>query len=469
MKILVTGGSGNVGSTVVTELLKRGADVRVLARKQPEAGKTQVGVEVALGDLLDPVSVELAMKGVDKLFLLNAVIPDELTQALIAYGIAKRIGMKHVTYLSVFKVNQFRDVPHFASKLAVESALREFAVPYTILRPGYYIQNDLSLKEALTGPGVYPMPIGTAGIAAADIRDIAEAAAISLTEAGHDGQTYDIVGSQMISGPGNAALWGKLLGKEIKYAGHDFDRWEAGMLGRMPSWSAYDLRMMFQGYFDRGFASTETEVARVTKLLGHAPRSYDDFAKKTAIRLGELSIMPETKMQYPPIPPDDLTRRLAFANPDQDGKLPHIGLVGDTYTITVDGDDTSGRFCVVDMHIPHGGGPGPHRHDFEETFIVLNGEIEASFRGKKSVVHAGETINIPANASHMFHNTSGSAVRLLCICSPAGQEKFFLEIGVVVATRTAVPPELSDEQMAAFLEKAKALAPKYKTELLKEA
>ena len=282
MKILVTGGTGNVGGAVVRESLKRGAQVRVLARKQPEAGKLPAGVEVAIGDLLDPVSVEQAMQGVDKLFLLNAVVTDELTQALIAYGIAKRVGLKHVTYLSVFKVDQFRDVPHFASKLAVENALREFGVPYTILRPAYYIQNDATLKNALTGPGVYPMPIGTQGIAAVDVRDIAEAAAISLTEDGHDGQTYDLVGPSNITGPDNAALWSKLLGKEIKYTGHNFDQWEQSMRAWMPSWSAFDLRMMFQGYFDRGFASTETEVARMTKLLGHAPRSYGDFAAETA-------------------------------------------------------------------------------------------------------------------------------------------------------------------------------------------
>ena len=282
MKILVTGGTGNVGGAVVKELLKRGAEVRVLARKQPEEAKLAAGAEIAIGDLLDPVSVEQAMQGVDKLFLLNAVVTDELTQALIAYGIAKRLGLKHVTYLSVFKVDQFRDVPHFASKLAVENALREFGVPYTILRPGYYIQNDANLKDALMGPGVYPMPIGTAGIAAADVRDIAEAAAISLTEDGHHGQTYDIVAAGMISGPGNAAFWSKLLNRQIKYTGHNFDQWEQGMRSRMPSWSAFDLRMMFQGYFDRGFESTETEVARLTKLLGHTPRSYEDFATQTA-------------------------------------------------------------------------------------------------------------------------------------------------------------------------------------------
>ena len=179
--------------------------------------------------------------------------------------------------------------------------------------------------------------------------------------------------------------------------------------------------------------------------------------------------MPDPQTQNPSIPPDDPSRKLAFADPDREGKLPHIGLVGDTYTVTVDGDDTNGRFCVIDMHVPPGGGPGPHRHDFEETFIVLEGEIEATFRGDTRAVHAGESINIPANAPHRFQNKSANPARLICICSPAGQEKFFLEVGVPVAMRTTAPPKLDAQQMAAFLEKASALAPKYRTELLKEA
>jgi quercetin dioxygenase-like cupin family protein len=166
------------------------------------------------------------------------------------------------------------------------------------------------------------------------------------------------------------------------------------------------------------------------------------------------------------IPADDPARDLTFAQPDD---LPHIGLVGDTYTITVTGEQTAGRFCVIDMHIPPGGGPPPHRHDFEETFILLEGEIEATFRGKKRSVRAGETLNIPANAPHQFHNASGRAVRMLCICSPAGQEKFFLEVGVPVATRTTPPPKLGEKEQVEFIEKVVALAPKYRTELLREA
>jgi len=165
------------------------------------------------------------------------------------------------------------------------------------------------------------------------------------------------------------------------------------------------------------------------------------------------------------IPDDDPVRDLTFAQSD-DPNLPHIGLVGDTYTILVTGKDTAGRYSLIDMHIPPGGGPPPHRHDFEEMFSVLEGEIEAIFRGKKSIIRAGETINIPANAPHQFQNKSRQPARLLCLCSPAGQEEFFREVGVPVATRTTPPPRLDEAAQAAFVAKAKALAPKYRTELL---
>jgi len=78
---------------------------------------------------------------------------------------------------------------------------------------------------------------------------------------------------------------------------------------------------------------------------------------------------------HAPLPADDLSRALALAQLDSP-TAQHIGLVGNTYTITVAGKDTNGRFCVIDMHVPPGGGPGPHRHDFEETFILLEGEVE---------------------------------------------------------------------------------------------
>ena len=168
-----------------------------------------------------------------------------------------------------------------------------------------------------------------------------------------------------------------------------------------------------------------------------------------------------------PLPPDDPERRLAIARPDAPGSLPHIGLVGDTYTVLLSGGDTNGRYCLIDMHIPPGGGPPPHRHGFEESFTILRGEIEVTFRGQKLAVRAGETVNIPANAPHAFHNLTDEPVRLLCLCAPSGQEAFFRQVGVPVATRTTLPPRLEAAAAAQFKAKAEALAPEYRSELLK--
>src|ERR1700759_2783400 len=119
------------------------------------------------------------------------------------------------------------------------------------------------------------------------------------------------------------------------------------------------------------------------------------------------------------IPLDDLQRNLTLAESDAPTQ-PHIGVVGDTYTILLTGRDTAGRYTLIDMYVPPGGGPPPHRHDFEEMFTVLDGEIELTFRGVSAVATAGETINVPADAPHVFRNVSERPARLLCLCSPAG-------------------------------------------------
>jgi mannose-6-phosphate isomerase-like protein (cupin superfamily) len=166
------------------------------------------------------------------------------------------------------------------------------------------------------------------------------------------------------------------------------------------------------------------------------------------------------------IPADDPTRELSIADPD-DPQLRHVAVVGDTYTILLSGEQTAGKYSLIDMNVPHCGGPGPHRHDFEEMFHLLEGEIEFTFRGKKQIVKQGMTINIPANAPHFFTNPEGARARMLCMCAPAGQEEFFMGIGTPVANRTTPAPEQTEEQKKAFLAKAQALAPKYRTELLK--
>jgi quercetin dioxygenase-like cupin family protein len=166
------------------------------------------------------------------------------------------------------------------------------------------------------------------------------------------------------------------------------------------------------------------------------------------------------------IPADDLKRLLVTRKVED---APHLGVAGDTYTILLRSEDTAGRYCLIDMHVPPGGGPPPHRHDFEETFTLLDGELEFTFRGEKRIAKTGETVHIPANAPHMFRNAGAAAARMLCLCAPAGQERFFEEVGVKVETRTTPPPPLDAAAAEEMKGKAFALAGKYRTEFLREA
>ena len=128
---------------------------------------------------------------------------------------------------------------------------------------------------------MYPMPLGPTGISAVDVRDIAEASAIALTTSGHEGKTYNLNGPEVLSGAKVAQIWSQLLGKEIRYPGEDMERFEEQMRGQAPAWSAFDIRMMFQGYLERGFIAEAADIVTLTTLLGHAPRRYEDFARET--------------------------------------------------------------------------------------------------------------------------------------------------------------------------------------------
>ncbi len=166
-----------------------------------------------------------------------------------------------------------------------------------------------------------------------------------------------------------------------------------------------------------------------------------------------------------PIPSDDPNRALTVADPDQ-SSLRRVSIGGGTYTILVDGSDTAGQYCLFDMLIPAGSGPPPHRHDFEEMFTLLEGELAFTFRGRTQTVSAGSTVNIPANAPHSFKNVSGKPARTLCLCAPAGQDEYFLAIGDPVDSRVSPPPALSPDDLAARRAKAGALAATFKTEFV---
>lgn len=167
----------------------------------------------------------------------------------------------------------------------------------------------------------------------------------------------------------------------------------------------------------------------------------------------------------PSLPADDPGRSLTLVDPE-DWTLPHVGLVGDTYTVLLSGKQTAGRYSLIDMYVPPGGGPPLHRHDFEEMFHVLEGSVEVTFRGNVVALQQGQTVNVPANAPHAFRNTGEIPARLLCLVSPAGMDEFFMAVGTGVATRTTPSPKPDAQAMARLLEKANTLAPMYRIENL---
>ncbi|MER8555222.1 NmrA/HSCARG family protein [Mesorhizobium sp. M1217] len=286
MTILVAGATGNIGGQVIHHLVDRGADVRALVR-DPSKANFPAGVAVVKGDFLDVDSLRTAFDGVSTLFLLNAVAPDEFTQALIALNVARSAGVERIVYLSVIHPDVYVNVPHFAGKFGVERMIEQMGFHATILRPAYFIQNDLTIKDVIAGYGVYPMPVGDKGLAMIDVRDIAEVAALELLRREQAAQPLPIirinlVGPDTLTGADLAAIWSDVLARQINYGGGDTAAFEQNLKQFMPPWMAYDMRMMGERFLTDGMLPEGTDVERLTTLLGRPLRSYRDFASETA-------------------------------------------------------------------------------------------------------------------------------------------------------------------------------------------
>ena len=286
MAILVTGSTGTIGAQVLAHLQGQGADLRALTRS-PETAQLPAGVTAVRGDLADPDAMRAALTGVSTLFLLAPNVADELTQAMLTLTVAREAGVTGIVYLSVFGGDAYADVPHFAGKYTVERMIEALDLPATILRPAYFIQNDYRQKDGLLKAGVYSSPIGAKGISMVDVRDIGEAAAIELarrdqaaTRLGRE--TYALVGPDQLTGEGIAAIWSDALGRAVRYGGDDLVIMEQRSKTMLPAWHALDLRLMFSRYQTEGAVATADDLARLTRLLGRAPRSYAAFARDAA-------------------------------------------------------------------------------------------------------------------------------------------------------------------------------------------
>ena len=286
MTILITGATGTVGRQVVEQLVKRGADVRTLVR-DPSKASFSAGVDVFQGDLLDVDSLRKAFSGVSTLFLLNAVVADEYTQALIALNVAREVGIQRIVYLSVIHSDLYVNVPHFGGKYGVERMIEQMGLNATILRPAYFMGNDLTIKDVVTGYGVYPMPIGSKGLAMVDTRDIGEVAAIELLRREQSAvplplDRINVVGPDTLTGPDVAAIWTDVLGRKIAYAGDDTAAFEQSLRQFMPSWMAFDMRLMSERFITDGMVPEAGDVERLTTLLGRPLHAYREFATQAA-------------------------------------------------------------------------------------------------------------------------------------------------------------------------------------------
>jgi uncharacterized protein YbjT (DUF2867 family) len=283
MNVLVTGGTGTVGSRVVRALSpKTGVRIHVLSRDLAKLKSLPSGVTGVHGDLANPETIDRVFEDMDAVFLVNPVSPTEAFEGLLAVNGMMLASVDRVVYLSVHHTDAAAWLPHFGAKVAVETGIRRSGIPFTILRANNFFQNDYWYKDALLHDGVYPQPLGDAGVSRVDVRDIADAAAIALTMGDHQGQTYDLAGPHPMTGTRTAEIWSRALGTPITYGGDNLDAWQTAARTQMPDWMAFDFRYMYAYFQQCGFRASKEALDRLTAMLGHPPRSFEAFATETA-------------------------------------------------------------------------------------------------------------------------------------------------------------------------------------------
>lgn len=286
MKILVIGGTGQVGTHLVANLVQRGLEPTVLVRSADRIAAVQAGaIGVATSLVDDPDGSASAFAGIEAVFMLNRPGEFEAIEGLIALELARRAGVRRFVYQSSHLAEDRAHIPHVGSKTLISKAVIQSGLDYSFICPNHFFQNDLRAKTDLLEHGRYADPLGDVGCWGIDSRDIAEAAATVLTTEGHSGQSYNLVGPENITGESRAAMWTKALGRPIRYEG-DVDKWRAGLWSGIPRWLAFDLAMMYRNICDQGMLGTPADLERLTLLLGRSPRSFQAFADECAAEWG---------------------------------------------------------------------------------------------------------------------------------------------------------------------------------------
>jgi uncharacterized protein YbjT (DUF2867 family) len=275
MNVLVIGATGTVGQAVVDALRTGDHSVRGMTRSTEKARAAAPGIDAVVADLDRPETLPPAFAGIDAAFLCVAMGSRETAQGLAAVEAAKAARLGRLVYLSVVMPPGSERIPHFASKIPVEQAVRASGLPWTILRPNNFFQDDLRLRDAIVGLGVYPQPLGSRGLNRVDVRDVAEAAVNALSRG--FGGVVPLSGPRGLTGDDTARLYEEHLGRPVRYAGDDLDAWARQAAAAMPDWMVRDLRVMYEYFVAHGAHASGRDFATQELLLGHAPRTFETF------------------------------------------------------------------------------------------------------------------------------------------------------------------------------------------------
>jgi len=281
--ILVTGAGGKTGKAVIKALVTRGAAVRAFVRSTAhEAAMAAIGVnDVVVGAMDDTLALARALRGVDVAYhICPNVHPNEVTFARLLISTATDLGVPRLVYHSVLHP-QIEAMPHHWNKMRVEEMLFSSALDVTILQPTAYMENSLAQWNNMVRDGVYrvPYPIETR-LSLVDLDDIAEAAAIVLTNAGHSVATYELVGTPPLSQIEIAAAFGQALRKTVRAEAETIETWERrARAAGMDGYQRETLIKMFHAYARDGLKGNPNVLGW---LLGRPATSLAAFAARTA-------------------------------------------------------------------------------------------------------------------------------------------------------------------------------------------
>lgn len=275
MRILVIGGTGTVGSRLVARLREGGHEAMAAVRNP--------GPDGLMVDVAQPGDLRREAEGFEAAFLMTPLGPDEGEIGVAAVEALREAGVGKLVYLAIHNLEEMREIPHFATKIPVKQAVlgRSDGV---VLGANFFFQNDLMALPAITGPGIYPLPIGTTGVYNVDAGDIAAAAARAITRSDWDGKAVPVCGTECLTGPDLARNWGEALGREVHYAGDDVEPFVAQMRERVPGmsdWMAEDFAIMMRVTQERGCPASESDIDASAAIIGHPPVRHAEFVQET--------------------------------------------------------------------------------------------------------------------------------------------------------------------------------------------